>query len=101
MANITITNNKLKDEASVIRNLYEAPKTVDFEKIEKELQEIKAGLKIGSPEFQVVDTLEKSSRAHDWSAICSAIAKFASQFAGAALANLAGTYLSELLGLGH
>lgn len=101
MADFKITNNSFTDNASVIRKLYEAPNTIDFEKIEKELEEIKVGLKIGSPEFQVVDTLERSSRVHDWSAIRSAIRKFTSQFAGATLANLVGAYLSELLGLGH
>ena len=99
--NITLTNSTLNGEASVVRNLYESPKGVDFEQIEKELQEVKASLKEGSPEFQAVDTLEKSSKAHDWSAICSAIGKFASQFTGATLANLAGSYLSQLLRLGH
>lgn len=99
--NISLTNSTLTDNASIIRNLYEAPKEVDFEQIEKELREIKAGLKKGSSEFQVVETLEKSSKAHDWSAICSAIRQFASQFAGATLANLTGGYLSQLFGIGH
>lgn len=98
---ITVTNSTLKDEASVVRNLYEAPKTVDFERIEKELQEIKTHLVKGSPEFQVVETIEKSSKAHDFGAICSSIGNFTSQFTSAALANLAGAYLSQLLGLSH
>ncbi len=38
--NITLTNSTLNDDASVIRNLHEAPKEVDFEQIEKELGEI-------------------------------------------------------------
>lgn len=100
--NITLTNNKLTGEASVIRNLYEAPKVaVDFDRIEQELKEIKESLKKGSPEFQAVDTLERSSRARDWGAIRSAIGTFASQFTGATLANLAGSYLSQLLKLGY
>lgn len=103
MANIsiTMTNNTLNDNASVIRNLHEAPEGVNFEKIEKELQEIKSHLKKGSPEFEAVETLERSSKAHNWGAICSTIGKFASQFAGATLSSLAGSYLSNLLGLGH
>lgn len=64
--NITLTNNTLNGEASVIRNLYNAPKTVDFDQIEQELQEIKECLKKGSPEFQAVDTLERNSKARDW-----------------------------------
>lgn len=99
--NITLTNSTLNNETSVIRNLYESPKAADFEQIEKELQEIKAGLKEGSPEFQVVDTLERGSKAHDWGAICSAIGRFASQFTSATLANLAGACLSHLFNLGH
>ncbi len=101
MANINILDNKLSDNASVIHNLYEAPQGIDFEQIEEELCEIKASLKKGSPEFQVVETLEKSSKAHNWGAICSAIGQFTSQFASATLANLTGGYLSQLLGLGH
>jgi len=101
MANINIIDNKLSDTASVIRNLYEAPKGIDFEQIEEELSEIKDSLKQGSLEFQVVETLEKSSKTHNWSAICSAIGQFTSQFASATLANLTGGYLSQLLGLGH
>lgn len=99
--NVTLTNSTLNDEASVVRNLYEAPTAVDFEQIEKELREIKNSLKKGSPEFQAVETLERGSKAHDWGAICSAIGKFASQFTGAALANLAGSYLSQLFHLGR
>ena len=98
--NITLTNSTLNDHASVIRNLHEAPKGIDYEKIEKELREIKTNLKNGGLEYQVVETLEKSSKAHDWSAICTAISQFTSQFASATLANLAGCYLSQLFGLG-
>ena len=103
MANIhvTLTNSTLNDEASVIRNLYESPKAVDFEQIESELREIKASLKEGSPEFQAVETLERGSKAHDWGAICSAIGKFESQFTSATLANFAGGCLSQLFNLGH
>ena len=97
--NVTLTNSTLNDEASVIRNLYESPKAVDFEQIEKELREIKASLKEGSPEFQAVDTLERGSKAHDWRAICSAIGNFTSQFTSATLANLAGACLSQLFNL--
>lgn len=99
--NITLTNNTLNGEASVIRNLYNAPKTVDFDQIEQELQEIKECLKKGSPEFQAVDTLERNSKARDWGAICSAVGTFASQFTGATLANLVGSYLSNLFKLGY
>lgn len=97
--NVNMNNSTLTDEASVIRNVYETPRAVDFEQIEKELQEIKASLKKGSSEFQAVDTLERSSKAHDLGAICSAIGKFTSQFTGATLANLAGSYLSQLFRL--
>ncbi len=99
--NITLTNSTLNDDASVIRNLHEAPQKVNFERIEKELGEIKASLKKGSSEFQVVETLERHSKARNWSAICSAIGQFSSQFASATLANLTGCYLSQLFGLGH
>lgn len=99
--NVTLTNSTLNDEASVIRNLYESPKAVDFEQIERELREIKASLKEGSLEFQAVEILERGSKAHDWGAICSAIGKFASQFTSATLANLAGGCLSQLFNLGH
>lgn len=97
--NVEVTNSTLIDEASVIRNVYETSKAVDFDQIEKELQEIKASLKRGSSEFQAVDTLEKSSKARDWGAICSAIGKFTSQFSSATLANLVGSYLSQLFRL--
>lgn len=99
--NITLTDSTLNNNASVIRNLYEAPQEVDFKQIEKELGEIKASLKKGSLEFQVVESLEKKSKAHNWNAIRSAIGQFSSQFSSATLANLAGCYLSQLLGLGH
>ena len=98
--NITVTNSTLNDHASVIRNLYEAPAEADYRRIESELQMIKSRLKEGSQEFQVVETLEKSSKARNWGAICSAIGTFASQFTGATLANLAGCYLSQRFGLG-
>lgn len=97
--NITVTNSIFNDQSSVFREFSEAPKDIDFEQIEKELREIKKGLKEESLEFQVVDTLEKGSRAHDWGAICSAIGKFTSQFTGATLANLAGHYLGQLFHL--
>lgn len=102
---INISDNLLCDNASVIRNLNQLPKAtdsaVDFRRIEKELQEIKTKLQQGSPEFQAVEVLEESSRTHNWSAICSAIGRFTSQFSSAALANLVGAYLSQLLKLGH
>lgn len=98
--NITVTNSTLNDNASVIRNLYEAPAEADYEQIERELQIIKSRLKEGSRELQVVETLEQSSKARNWEAICTAIGKFASQFTGATLANLAGYYLSQRFGLG-
>ncbi len=103
MANISINveNNTFSGESSVIRNLYEAPKGIDFEQIEEELREIKATLKEGSPAFEAVETLEKNSKKHDWSAICSSIGKFSSQFTSATLASLAGRALSQLLGLGQ
>ena len=99
--NITLSNSTLNDNASVVRNLYETPKEADFEQIEKELREIKSSLNRGSLEFKVVETLEESSKARNWGAICSAIGQFTSQFAGATLANLAGCYLSQVFGLGH
>lgn len=104
MATLNIANNTFDGGASVVRNLYEAPKDealkeVDFEQIVKELQEIKIRLQEGSQEFLVVDTLEKSSKDHNLSGISSAICGFASQFTSSALANLAGVYLSHLFNL--
>ena len=99
MANITITNNSFIDDSSVIRNLYEAPEIVDYARIEEELQAIKKNLEKESQEYQIVETLEQNSKAHSWEAICATIKDFMLQFSSATLANLAGSYLSQRLGL--
>lgn len=100
MANIIIEKNSLHDHASVIRDFHEAPAaTVDFAKIESELLEIKKTLKTGAPDYQAVETLEGSAKRRDWKALVAAIGKFTGQFSNAALANLAGNYLSSLLHL--
>ena len=101
--NITVDHSTFTGNSSVIRNLNlsDAPESadVDFDRIIRELQEIKAGLRSSTIDFQVVDKLEKASRKRDWRELRSAAGKFASQFTNAALANLAGAYLSGLLGL--
>lgn len=101
--NITVDHSTFTGNSSVIRNLNlsDAPESadIDFDRIIRELQEIKAGLRSSTIDFQVVDKLEKASRKRDWRELQSAAGKFASQFTNAALANLAGAYLSGLLGL--
>ena len=101
--NITVDHSTFTGNSSVIRNLNlsDAPESadIDFDRIIRELQEIKAGLRCSTIDFQVVDKLEKASRKRDWRELRSAAGKFASQFTNAALANLAGAYLSGLLGL--
>ena len=101
--NITVDHSTFTGNSSVIRNLNlsDAPESadIDFDRIIRELQEIKAGLRSSTIDFQVVDKLEKASRKRDWRELRSAAGKFASQFTTAALANLAGAYLSGLLGL--
>ena len=101
--NITVDHSTFTGNSSVIRNLNlsDAPESadIDFDRIIRELQEIKAGLRSSTIDFQVVDKLEKASRKRDWTELRSAAGKFASQFTNAALANLAGAYLSGLLGL--
>ena len=101
--NITVDHSTFTGNSSVIRNLNlsDAPESadIDFDRIIRELQEIKAGLRSSTIDFQVVDKLEKASRKRDWRGLRSAAGKFASQFTNAALANLAGAYLSGLLGL--
>ena len=99
MANITVTGSTFNDNASVVQNLYEASESIDYSQIEKELQAIKDKLEKGSQEYQVVEVLEQNSKAHSWEAICATIKAFAFQFSSAALANLAGSYLSQRLGL--
>lgn len=99
MANIIISDNTFNDNSSVIRNLHEAPEIVDYAKIEEELHTIKSGLEKGSQAYRMVETLEHDSKAHNWNAICATIKAFALQFSSATLANLAGSYLSGLLGL--
>jgi len=74
---------------------------VDFELITEELQTNKAGFRRGSLELQAVETLEKASKAHNWEAIRSALGQFAAQFTSATLIQVAGRYLSGLLGLGQ
>lgn len=99
--NITVNNSTFNGKSSVIRNLYDAPESgeIDFDRIIKELQEIKAGLRSDTIDFQVVDKLEKTSRKRNWKELRSVAGNFASQFTSAALANLTGAYLSHLLGL--
>lgn len=100
MANIIIENNHLHDNASVIRDFHEAPAAaVDFAKIESELLEIKKTLETGSPDYVAVEALENSAKKRDWKALIAAVGKFTAQFSNAALANLAGSYLSSLLHL--
>lgn len=99
MANITISNNTFNDNSSAIREVHEAPETVDYARIEEELHAIKNGLKKGSQAYKMVEDLEKGSKDHSWDAICATIKAFAFQFSSATLANLAGSYLSRLLGL--
>lgn len=109
---VTLNNfgNVFQDEASIIKNLYEAPKSeppkndtpkeVDFEQIVKELQEIKASLNQGSHEYEIVASLEEDSKEKNWDGISSTITKYMSSFASGTLANLAGVYLSKLFQLG-
>lgn len=99
--NITVNNSSFTGESSVIRNLYNVsePTEIDFDRIIRELQEIKTGLSSSTIDFQVVDKLEKTSKKRNWGELRSVAGKFASQFTNAALANLAGAYLSRLLGL--
>ena len=101
--NITVDHSTFTGNSSVIRNLNlsDAPESadIDFDRIIRELQEIKAGLRSSTIDFQVVDKLEKKNKKRDWRELRSAAGKFASQFTNAALANLAGAYLSGRLGL--
>ena len=99
MANITVSNNTFNDNSSVFRDLHEAPESIDYARIEEELHAIKKGLEKESQAYRMVETLEQDSKAHRWDAICATIKTFAVQFSNATLANLAGSYLSKLLGL--
>lgn len=110
MAEIYNIGNIFQSGSSLIENLHEAPKSeppksdtpkdVDFEKIVKELQEIKASLKQGSHEYKIVASLEEDGKEKNWSGISSTITKYMSSVASGTLANLAGTYLSKLFQLG-
>mgnify|MGYP001026162065 CR=1 FL=1 len=101
--NITVDHSSFTGNSSVIRNLNlsDAPESadIDFDRIIRELQEIKADLRRDTIDFQVVDKLEKTGRKRNWNELRSVAGKFASQFTNAVLANLAGAYLSGLLGL--
>ena len=99
MANITIDNNTFNDNSSVIKNLYEVPKFIDYARIERELIVIKADLEEESPAYRFVETLEQNCKDHKWKSICNTIKDFAFQFSSATLSHLLGSYLSELLGL--
>lgn len=96
MVSIKTYNTIICDNRAIVRNSYEAPKNVDFKLIQKEIRVIKANLKKGSLEFQLVDSLEKSSKSHDWKALSAVVSEFACQFTSATLANLMGSYLSRL-----
>ena len=97
MANITISGNNFYGKSSAIRNLNEAD--VDFARIIRELEAIRSHLEDGSEESHVVETLEKQSRAGNWQRLCTTVRDFSLQFSNAALASLAGGYLSQLTGL--
>ena len=99
MANITIDNNTFNDNSSVIKNLYDAPKIIDYARIERELFIIKDGLEKESPLYRLVITLEQNCKAHNWKSICDAIKNFAFKFSSTTLSHLVGSYLSGLLGL--
>lgn len=101
--NIAVNNSAFIfiGESSIIRNLYDAPEPVkiDFNRIIKELQEIRVSHRRDTIDFQVVDKLETTGRKRTWGELWSVAGKFASQFTNTALANLASAYLSGLLGL--
>lgn len=99
MTNITISGSTFNGNSSVIRHLHEAPESIDYARIEEELRIIKSGLEKGSPAYGMVETLEENSKAHSWDAICTTIKNFTISFSSATLANLVGSYLSNLLGL--
>ena len=66
--NITVDHSSFTGNSSVIRNLNlsDAPESadIDFDRIIRELQEIKADLRRDTIDFQVVDKLEKRSEEH-------------------------------------
>jgi len=99
MAKIKISKNEFKDYSQAIGNYYEAPKNIDFSRIEKELYAIRVILDKGTQEYMMVKELEQNSKLHNWDAICSTIKEFSLQFSSATLANLVGNYLSTLLRL--
>lgn len=94
MANFTIFNNDFTGGGQVVGNIFENSESIDYSRILTELQEIKLQLEKGSKEFELVERLENSARSRDLNGISCTIKEFASKFAVATLANLAGSYLS-------
>lgn len=99
MINLNIYSNNFYDNSSTVSCINEAPESVDYFKIENELQEIKKNLKEGSRECTAVETLQKETRAHNWDAILSSMRDFSVQFSSGTLAALVGNSLSRLFGL--
>lgn len=92
---VTINNNSpiFQGNSSVIRNNCDFSQSVDFGKIEKELQNAKSSLNPQTPDYQVVEELESATKGRDWKRIVASAAKLS----GTVLANLTGGYLESLL----
>lgn len=90
---VIINNPTLQDKSSVIRKYYDFSQSIDFGKIEKELQNAKSSLDPQTPDYQVVEELESAAEGRDWKRIVASAAKLS----GTVLANLTGGYLESLL----
>lgn len=93
---VTIKNSTFQGESAAIREYHEYhdySQSIDFGKIEKELQNAKSSLDPQTPDYQVVEELEFAAKKRDWKRIAASAAKHA----GTVLANLTGGYLESLL----
>lgn len=102
MANIKIINCKVNGNASIIRHIHEATKISDinFERIIADLKRNKSRFDNSSAEFRAVEVLEQNASSRDWNSLYKSIEQFSTQFASATLANIAGSYLSQLFHIG-
>ncbi len=98
MAIFQIHDNQITG-GSVIgtQNIYEAPQNMNWEEIEKEVDELAQKLSQNKELQPAISELQRSVKHRKWESFKNTAKKFASDFSSAAFANLASGALLSLL----
>lgn len=98
MAIFQIHDNQITN-GSVIgtQNIYEAPQNINWEEIEREVNEIVHKLSLSDKLHPAVSELQKAAKHRRWDGFKEVAKKFATDFSSAAFANLASGALLGIL----